>query len=91
MAWDGQMYDGAVDPNQPNDLYEPVAGHQSAHGTFDARARTSSWEAEVTMRASWLATSLSHVAGQAVRLLTHQDAVFPTPHVDGRQRVPVHR
>jgi len=41
MAWDGQMYDGTADPNSPNDLYEPVAGHQSAHGQFDDRARTS--------------------------------------------------
>src|SRR5438477_470290 len=31
MAWDGQMYDGTADPNSPNDLYEPVVGHQSAH------------------------------------------------------------
>src|SRR5205823_7003726 len=34
MAWDGQMYDGPVDREQPNDLYEPVPGHQSAHGAF---------------------------------------------------------
>ncbi|MDQ6736927.1 MAG: SDR family oxidoreductase [Gemmatimonadota bacterium] len=27
-----------VDPNAPNDLWEPVAGDHGAHGTFDSRA-----------------------------------------------------
>jgi NAD(P)-dependent dehydrogenase (short-subunit alcohol dehydrogenase family) len=77
-AWDGQMYDGAADARQSNDLYEPVPGHQSAHGAFDARARASSWELQWTMRASWLASSATRIAGQAVRLLAHQHAVFLT-------------
>jgi NAD(P)-dependent dehydrogenase (short-subunit alcohol dehydrogenase family) len=38
MAWDGQMYDGTRDPGAPVDLYEPVPGHQGAHGSFDERA-----------------------------------------------------
>src|SRR5438874_6432310 len=38
LAWDGQMYDGARDPNQPIDLFEPVPGHQGAHGAFDERS-----------------------------------------------------
>jgi short-subunit dehydrogenase len=37
-AWDGQMYDGAEDPDRPNNLFEPVPGHQEARGVFDARA-----------------------------------------------------
>jgi NAD(P)-dependent dehydrogenase (short-subunit alcohol dehydrogenase family) len=78
LAWDGQMYDGAPDPNQPYDLYEPVPGRQSAHGAFDASARNSSWEVELTMRASWLASAATRLAGYGVRLLTHEDHVFQT-------------
>ena len=70
MAWDGQMYDGAVDPDQPNDLYRPVAGHQSAHGAFDARARSTAWEFRLTMGASRITTALSDLAGVAVRSLS---------------------
>jgi NAD(P)-dependent dehydrogenase (short-subunit alcohol dehydrogenase family) len=69
MAWDGQMYDGAQDPNRPIDLYEPVPGHQGAHGDFDSRARASSWEVALTTRASWVATAGSALMGLAVRAL----------------------
>src|SRR5438105_6902190 len=61
MAWDGQMYDGPADPNRPNDLYDPVPGHQSAHGAFDARARSNSWELDLTVHASRIATALSDI------------------------------
>jgi NAD(P)-dependent dehydrogenase (short-subunit alcohol dehydrogenase family) len=59
MAWDGQLYDGAPDPNRRVDLYEPVPGHQAAHGAFDARALDASWETQLTTRASWLATTIT--------------------------------
>jgi hypothetical protein len=72
MAWDGQMYDGAVDPSRPVDLYEPVPGHQSAHGALDERARSSSWEMQITMRTSWLASAASAAAGLLVRRLSGQ-------------------
>ena len=66
LAWDGQMYDGSRDPSAPDDLYEPVAGHQSAHGAFDARARSGSWELRLTMRLSWLGTLSAQLAGLAL-------------------------
>ena len=72
MAWDGQMYDGEVDRSQSFDLYEPVPGHQSAHGAFDSRARTHSWELQLTIQASRIVTALSSVAGAAVRLVSRQ-------------------
>ena len=37
-AWGGQMIDEDARP-RPDNLYEPVAGDQAAHGTFDDRAR----------------------------------------------------
>jgi short-subunit dehydrogenase len=69
MAWDGQMYDGSVDRNRPVDLYEPVPGHQSAHGDFDGRAMPSSWETQLTMQMSHVATLASDAAGLVVRAL----------------------
>jgi hypothetical protein len=97
LAWDGQLYDGARDPQQPVDLYEPVPGHQGAHGAFDSRARSHSWEIQLTMQASWLATAVSSVAGVVVRALAGGQARVPA--VNGRvvsegqrgQAVPAHR
>ena len=38
-GYDSQQYDGAEDPNRPNNLWQPVPGDHGAHGAFDARAR----------------------------------------------------
>ena len=97
LAWDGQLYDGARDPDQPVDLYEPVPGHQGAHGAFDSRASRHSWEVQLTMQASWLATAVSSVAGTVVRAMAGGQARVPA--VNGRvasegqrgQAVPAHR
>ena len=97
MAWDGQMYDGAVDADQPNDLYQPVPGHQSAHGAFDARARSSAWEFQLTMGASRVTTALSDFAGVAVRSIAARrkrasDAQVLSPVTDGKpEPLPAHR
>jgi len=69
LAWDGQLYDGARDAAAPIDLYQPVPGHQGAHGAFDDRAQSSSWEIQATMQASWLATAISGAVGLLVRAL----------------------
>src|ERR687885_1180220 len=66
-AWDGQMYDGAPDPNHPVDLYAPVPGHQAAHGAFDDRARDASWEMQLTMQASRLSSAVSGAVGGLLR------------------------
>ncbi|MBV9328600.1 MAG: SDR family oxidoreductase [Chloroflexi bacterium] len=79
MAWDGQLYDGAQDPNRPVDLYQPVPGHQGAHGAFDDRAQSGSWEMRLTMQASWLATAASTAAGRLVHTLSGQHADSPAP------------
>jgi len=69
LAWDGQLYGGEPEPDRAVDLYEPVPGHQGAHGAFDSRAKDGSWELGLTMRASWLATAVSGAAGAAIRAL----------------------
>jgi len=96
MAWDGQMYDGSVDPNRPVDLYEPVPGHQSAHGDFDDRALSSSWETQLTMQMSHVATLLSGAAGMVIGALRSpdSDARRAGQYDDGGQRsaprIPAH-
>ena len=37
-GYDSQQYDGAEDPNRPDNLWQPVPGDHGAHGAFDARA-----------------------------------------------------
>jgi short-subunit dehydrogenase len=54
-GYDSQQYDGAADPNRPDNLYEPVPGDHGAHGTFDARAK--SWSAE-----AWLEENVGKLA-----------------------------
>jgi hypothetical protein len=80
LAWDGQFYDGASNPAAPNDLYEPVPGHQSAHGDFDSKALSQSWELQLTMQASALATGVSQIVGATIGLLAGPKA----PPVAGR-------
>ena len=43
-GYTGQLTDQPSDPNAPGNLFEPVAGPYGAHGRFDGRARTASWE-----------------------------------------------
>ena len=74
LAWDAQMYDGAPDPDQPIDLYEPVPGHQGARGTFDDRAHTRRWELQLTMRASAAAAAAANLAELALRAFSGRDA-----------------
>jgi len=44
-GYDSQQYNGAEDPNRPDNLWQPVPGDHGAHGAFDARAR--SWSRQL--------------------------------------------
>lgn len=43
-GYDSQQYDGAEDPNRPNNLHDPLPGERGAHGAFDDRAHPRSIE-----------------------------------------------
>src|SRR5487761_324287 len=43
-GYTGQLSDQPSDPDAPGNLFEPVTGAYGAHGRFDDRARTASWE-----------------------------------------------
>ncbi|MBA3587711.1 MAG: SDR family NAD(P)-dependent oxidoreductase, partial [Chloroflexi bacterium] len=44
MGYQSQQTDEPEDPDRPNNLWAPVAGDHGAHGAFDERARTGSWQ-----------------------------------------------
>jgi short-subunit dehydrogenase len=60
-AWNGQMYNGPRDPDQPDNLLQSLPGDRGARGAFDARARD--WSTQL-----WLATHPSLYRGLAVGL-----------------------
>jgi hypothetical protein len=64
-GYDAQQYDGHKDPNRPDNLYDPVPGDHGAHGSFDERAKTQSWEAWAEAHLPWLpaAVGLGIAAG----------------------------
>jgi NAD(P)-dependent dehydrogenase (short-subunit alcohol dehydrogenase family) len=65
-GYDSQQYDGAGDPNRPNNLWQPVPGDWGAHGDFDARAEASSPQLWLDTHRKWLALGvlgLGAVAG----------------------------
>jgi len=57
-GYDSQQYDGAEDPNRPNNLWHPVPGDHGAHGAFDARASDSSPQLWTTEHRGWIATAV---------------------------------
>jgi NAD(P)-dependent dehydrogenase (short-subunit alcohol dehydrogenase family) len=62
-----QQTDEPVDPDRPDNLWDPVPGDHGAHGAFDARARSRSWQLWLTMRrgAALAVTGLAAAAGAA--------------------------
>ena len=60
-GYHSQQYDGAEDPNRPNNLYQPVTGDHGAHGEFDRRAHAHSLELWAETHTRWL--SLATAAG----------------------------
>ncbi len=56
-GYDGQQTSQAKDPNQPDNLWEPVPGDHGAHGIFDARAKSRSPEFWVAKNRNWLSAA----------------------------------
>jgi NAD(P)-dependent dehydrogenase (short-subunit alcohol dehydrogenase family) len=61
-----QQYGGEVSPGRPDNLWEPLPGDHGAHGTFDARSRSFSWELWVDRNRKWLAAAGVIAAGAAL-------------------------
>ena len=68
-GYDSQQYDGEADPGRADNLFSPVPGDHGAHGAFDDRARTDSWEFWAESHAGWLGAAVCLMAmGLALRL-----------------------
>ena len=61
-GYDSQQYDGAEDPNRPNNLWQPLAGDHGAHGAFDARASDWSPQLWTSEHRGWIATGVIALA-----------------------------
>lgn len=61
----GQLTDERLGPDAPANLYEPVPGDYGAHGRFDAKARSDSWEmfTDRHRAAFWTVAGLSALLG----------------------------
>ena len=71
-GFDSQQYDGAADPNRPNNLWEPLPGDHGAHGDFDTRAHQRSWQLTLDLNRRWIGLGLV-AAGAAVALIKNKD------------------
>lgn len=63
IGYAAQQYNGPVDPNRPNNLWQPVPGPYGAHGDFDARSTDRSPELWATTHGSTLALGLTALGG----------------------------
>ena len=64
-GYQSQQYDGAADPNRPNNLYQPVGGDHGAHGAFNDRAKNRSWEFWAESHVPYLFAGLGLAVGLA--------------------------
>ena len=64
-GYTGQLTHEKLGEDAPANLFEPVPGDYGAHGRFDARSRTRSWEmfTDRHRAAFWAAAAIAFVAG----------------------------
>ncbi len=64
-GYSAQQTDQPVEPDRPNNLYEPVPGDHGAHGNFDAESYGSSPQLWATKNRRWLALAGAGVLAAA--------------------------
>jgi len=57
-GYDAQQYNGPADPNRPDNLWEPLPGDWGAHGEFDDRAHSRSWQSTLNLNRRWIGLGL---------------------------------
>jgi short-subunit dehydrogenase len=71
-AYSGQQTDEPRDPDEPNNLWEPLdgegGGDRGAHGSFDARSRKFSPEVWASEHRDWLGVVAAGMAGVGIGL-----------------------
>ena len=72
-CYEAQMTDQPEDPRRPDNLWQPVPGDHGAHGTFDCRSRSSSWQLWADLHRDWLAAA-GGARGAGVRAMGYSEA-----------------
>ncbi|TAK00097.1 MAG: SDR family NAD(P)-dependent oxidoreductase [Candidatus Manganitrophaceae bacterium] len=62
FGYTGQQTDQPVDPNRPDNLWEPVPGDHGAHGLFDKKAKPLSMQLSIDLRRGWAAAGVALLA-----------------------------
>jgi hypothetical protein len=65
-GYEGQQYDGLVEPNRQDNLWKPVPMDFGAHGDFDQQAKSFSPLVWADMHQNLLAMGVSALAGLAL-------------------------
>ncbi|MBV9072742.1 MAG: hypothetical protein JOZ10_03840 [Acidobacteria bacterium] len=73
-GYDAQQYDGAADPNRPNNLWEPLPGDFGAHGEFDSRSHDHSWQVKLDLNRRWIGLGLL-AGGAALAWFTQREKI----------------
>ena len=74
-GYSGQQTDEPADPDQSNNLWEPLPGDRGAHGSFDNRAQDSSPQLWATENQEWLIPLGIGVAGVAISFAGARSAI----------------
>jgi NAD(P)-dependent dehydrogenase (short-subunit alcohol dehydrogenase family) len=61
-GYDSQQYDGAEDPNRPDNLWQPLPGDHGANGAFDARAQSWSPQLWTSEHRTWIGIGVMALA-----------------------------
>lgn len=75
-GYEGQQYNGLVEPGRRDNLWEPVPADFGAHGDFDQGAKPSSWLLWLDIHQKLIALGLSAVAamGFVISRASHQNS-----------------
>ncbi len=68
-AYDGQQTEEPVDPDRPDNLFDPVPEDHGSHGIFDSQAHARSPQLWATTHRGWLALAGAGVASAACAAL----------------------
>jgi NAD(P)-dependent dehydrogenase (short-subunit alcohol dehydrogenase family) len=71
-GYEAQQTDEPADPDQPDNLWQPVPGDHGAHGVFDDRASSFSAELWATTHRGWLSVLGAGVLAFGYALLSRQ-------------------
>ncbi|MGQ7932408.1 SDR family oxidoreductase [Paraburkholderia sp. D1E] len=69
-GYEGQLTDEPLEPDSPGNLFEPVQGDYGAHGRFDSRSRSGSWEmfTDRHRNAFWALTGIAMLSAAGLLL-----------------------